>query len=435
MARRRRGSLAGLAATMATLGLLVPGLAQATPSQDDIDQAQAAADAAKMSVAQIEVELASATSQAQQATQAAQVAAEDLNQSKIELEEATATATQAKADAEKAQSDYEAGKKELASVAQTAYREGGSSLDALTPYLESDGLSQVELKQSTLETFGSAADAKMQRVAALEQVARIMSDAADKAQAAQEAATAEVQTRTDAAQSAAESAVSLQTQTQERRQVLVNELAKRENTTADLIEQRESALEAQRQAAAKAEAERAAAEVAQQQAAAAGGGSSAGGGGSSSGGGSTGGGGNTGGGGGYVPDPEPVTPVPSGGGSAAQGAIAWAKSQIGWPYVWAGEGPGWGGYDCSGLVMMAYRSQGIYLPHSSAAQYNYGYKVPLSQRQPGDLLFWSNGSSIYHVAMSLGGDSIIEAQIEGVPVGIHSIWGWGQLMPYVVRLA
>ncbi len=414
----------GLTALLVAAGMMVPALAQATPSQDDIDQAKQAEDVAKMSVAQIEVELATVTSQAQQAVQAAQVAAEDLNASKIQLQQASDTAATARADAQKAQADYEAGKKELASVAQTAYREGNSSLDALTPYLQSDGLNQIELKQSSLKSFGSAADAKMQRVAALEQVAQILSDAADKAEAAQAQATEDVQARTDAAQSAADSAVALQTQTEDRRQVLVNELAQRENTTADLIEQREAGLEAQRQAAAKAAAEQAAAaEEArrQQEAANTGGGGSAGGGG--------------GGGGGYIPPApdDPVTP-PASSGSAA-GAIAWAKSQIGWPYVWAGEGPADGGYDCSGLVMMAYRSQGIYLPHQSGLQYNYGTKVPLGQRQAGDLIFWSNGSTIYHVAIYLGGDSMIEAPTYGVPVRITSIYNWGQIMPNVVRLA
>lgn len=418
----------GLTALLVAAGMMVPALAQATPSQDDIDQAKQAEDVAKMSVAQIEVELATVTSQAQQAVQAAQVAAEDLNASKIQLQQASDTAATARADAQKAQADYEAGKKELASVAQTAYREGNSSLDALTPYLQSDGLNQIELKQSSLKSFGSAADAKMQRVAALEQVAQILSDAADKAEAAQAQATEDVQARTDAAQSAADSAVALQTQTEDRRQVLVNELAQRENTTADLIEQREAGLEAQRQAAAKAAAEQAAAaeEARRQQEAA-----------NTGGGGSAGGGGGGGGGGGYTPpasDPDPVYTPPASSGSAA-GAIAWAKSQIGWPYVWGGEGPADGGYDCSGLVMMAYRSQGIYLPHQSGLQYNYGTKVPLGQRQAGDLIFWSNGSSIYHVAMSLGGDSMIEAPTEGVPVRITSIYNWGQVMPYVVRLA
>ncbi|MDN5963320.1 MAG: hypothetical protein L0H81_02085, partial [Actinomyces sp.] len=249
---RRRGRRAtGTAAVLATLSLLIPGIAQATPSQDDIDQARAAENAAKMSVAQIEVELANVTSQAQQATQAAQVAAEELNNAKIELQQATDTATKAQDESTKAQADYDKGRQELASVAQTAYRSGGSSLDSIAPYLESDGLRTVETKQATIDTFGSAADSKMQRVAALEQVADIMKGAADKALANQQKATDEVQTRTDAAQSAAESAVALQNQTDARRQVLTEELAKKQGTTVELIQERETYLEEQRQKAAE----------------------------------------------------------------------------------------------------------------------------------------------------------------------------------------
>ncbi|WP_312350478.1 C40 family peptidase [Actinomyces sp.] len=103
--------------------------------------------------------------------------------------------------------------------------------------------------------------------------------------------------------------------------------------------------------------------------------------------------------------------------------------------MWAGEGPG---YDCSGLVMMAYRSQGIYLTHSSRVQYGQGTLIPVGAAQAGDLIFWSkNGTQggIYHVAMSLGGGRIVEAPIAGIPVRVNSIYNWGQVMPYAVRVA
>uniref|UniRef100_UPI0038B23D68 coiled-coil domain-containing protein n=1 Tax=Actinomyces polynesiensis TaxID=1325934 RepID=UPI0038B23D68 len=250
----------GLVALLAALSLFFPAVAQAAPSQDDIDRARAEENAAKMSVAQIEVELANVTSQAQQTTQAAQIAAEELNDAKIKLQEATDTATKAKEESAKAQADYDKGRQELASVVQTAYRSDGSSLDALAPYLESDGLRTVEAKQAAIQTFGSAAESKMQRVAALEQVAKIMKDAADKAVANQQEATDEVQTRTDAAQAAAESAVALQNQTEARRQVLTEELAKKENTTVALIQERQTYLEEQRQKAAEEAARKAAAQ-------------------------------------------------------------------------------------------------------------------------------------------------------------------------------
>ena len=298
----------------------------------------------------------------------------------------------------------------------------------LTPSpLSADGLRTVETKQATLNSFSASANVKMQKVAALEQVANVMNDAAIQAQAKQAEATAQVETRSAAAQSAANNASNAQAMTAARRDALVAELARKQNTTVELINQREAELEAQRQAAA-AEAARqaAAAEAARQQAAAEAARrareqqNS------------------------YTPAPAPAasydddddTPSWGGGGGgnsdAAAGAIAWAKSKLGAQYVWAGEGPG---YDCSGLVTMAYRSQGIYLTHWSQAQYSEGTRVPVSQAQPGDLIFWNwDGGNIDHVAIYLGNNQIIEAPTFGVPVRITSIYGWSAVLPYAVRV-
>ncbi|MBF0963352.1 C40 family peptidase [Actinomyces sp.] len=425
---KRRGIRAiSVTALFASLAAATPGIALAAPSDEEIARAREAENAAKMSVAQIEVELASVKSEAEVALQKAMSAAEELNGARYSLEQATQTARQAQADADKAKADYEAGKQEIASIAQTAYRDGGSSLDSIAPYLSADGLRTVETKQATLNSFSASANVKMQKVAALEQVANVMNDAAIQAQAKQAEATAQVETRSAAAQSAANNASNAQAMTAARRDALVAELARKQNTTVELINQREAELEAQRQAAA-AEAARqaAAAEAARQQAAAEAARrareqqNS------------------------YTPAPAPAasydddddTPSWGGGGGgnsdAAAGAIAWAKSKLGAQYVWAGEGPG---YDCSGLVTMAYRSQGIYLTHWSQAQYSEGTRVPVSQAQPGDLIFWNwDGGNIDHVAIYLGNNQIIEAPTFGVPVRITSIYGWSAVLPYAVRV-
>lgn len=425
---KRRGIRAiSVTALFASLAAATPGIALAAPSDEEIARAREAENAAKMSVAQIEVELASVKSEAEVALQKAMSAAEELNGARYSLEQATQTARQAQADADKAKADYEAGKREIASIAQTAYRDGGSSLDSIAPYLSADGLRTVETKQATLNSFSASANVKMQKVAALEQVANVMNDAAIQAQAKQAEATAQVETRSAAAQSAANNARNAQAMTAARRDALVAELARKQNTTVELINQREAELEAQRQAAA-AEAARqaAAAEAARQQAAAEAARrareqqNS------------------------YTPAPAPAasydddddTPSSGGGGGgnsdAAAGAIAWAKSKLGARYVWAGEGPG---YDCSGLVTMAYRSQGIYLTHWSQAQYSEGARVPVSQAQPGDLIFWNwDGGNIDHVAIYLGNNQIIEAPTFGVPVRITSIYGWSAVLPYAVRV-
>ena len=424
---KRRGIRAiSVTALFASLAAATPGIALAAPSDEEIARAREAENAAKMSVAQIEVELASVKSEAEVALQKAMSAAEELNGARYSLEQATQTARQAQADADKAKADYEAGKQEIASIARTAYRDGGSSLDSIAPYLSADGLRTVETKQATLNSFSASANVKMQKVAALEQVANVMNDAAIQAQAKQAEATAQVEARTAAAQSAANNASNAQAMTAARRDALVAELARKQNTTVELINQREAELEAQRQAAA-AEAARqaAAAEAARQQAAAEAARrareqqNS------------------------YTPAPAPAasyddddddTPSRGGGGNsnAAAGAIAWAKSKLGAQYVWAGEGPG---YDCSGLVTMAYRSQGIYLTHWSQAQYSEGTRVPVSQAQPGDLIFWNwDGGNIDHVAIYLGNNQIIEAPTFGVPVRITSIYGWSAVLPYAVRV-
>lgn len=425
---KRRGIRAiSVTALFASLAAATPGIALAAPSDEEIARAREAENAAKMSVAQIEVELASVKSEAEVALQKAMSAAEELNGARYSLEQATQTARQAQADADKAKADYEAGKQEIASIAQTAYRDGGSSLDSIAPYLSADGLRTVETKQATLNSFSASANVKMQKVAALEQVANVMNDAAIQAQAKQAEATAQVETRSAAAQSAANNARNAQAMTAARRDALVAELARKQNTTVELINQREAELEAQRQAAA-AEAARqaAAAEAVRQQAAAEAARrareqqNS------------------------YTPAPAPAasydddddTPSWGGGGGgnsdAAAGAIAWAKSKLGAQYVWAGEGPG---YDCSGLVTMAYRSQGIYLTHWSQAQYSEGTRVPVSQAQPGDLIFWNwDGGNIDHVAIYLGNNQIIEAPTFGVPVRITSIYGWSAVLPYAVRV-
>ena len=425
---KRRGIRAiSVTALFASLAAATPGIALAAPSDEEIARAREAENAAKMSVAQIEVELASVKSEAEVALQKAMSAAEELNGARYSLEQATQTARQAQADADKAKADYEAGKREIASIAQTAYRDGGSSLDSIAPYLSADGLRTVETKQATLNSFSASANVKMQKVAALEQVANVMNDAAIQAQAKEAEATAQVETRSAAAQSAANNARNAQAMTAARRDALVAELARKQNTTVELINQREAELEAQRQAAAAEAARQAAvAEAARQQAAAEAARrareqqNS------------------------YTPTPAPAasydddddTPSWGGGGGgnsdAAAGAIAWAKSKLGAQYVWAGEGPG---YDCSGLVTMAYRSQGIYLTHWSQAQYSEGTRVPVSQAQPGDLIFWNwDGGNIDHVAIYLGNNQIIEAPTFGVPVRITSIYGWSAVLPYAVRV-
>ena len=428
----------GLTALAASALLVLPQMAQAAPSEEEIAAAQAAEEATKMSVAEIEVKLAEVNASAATATQNAQIAGEDLNEARIALAAATKTADQASADADAAEAAFEEGKQQIASVAQAAYRGGGGSLDAIAPYFDSDGLRSVEAKQAGINSFSSSAEARMQNVAALEQVAKVTRDAANAARDSQQAATDEVQARTDAANRAASDAQNQASIVAAQRDSYVRELAAKQNTTVDLINQREAALEAERQEAARVAAEQAAAALeAQRQAEAADAQAPAAP--SSSDSGSSWGGDDD-----YTPpapsyeEPsyeEPSYEAPSYSYGGASTAIATAKTYLGVPYVWGGES--YGGVDCSGLTMLAWGSAGVDLPHLSRAQYGYGTHVPIGSMAPGDLIFWSsNGtqSGIYHVAIYLGDGQMIEAPTFGVPVRITGVYSWGSIMPYAVRL-
>ena len=162
---RQRRRLSAALSVSTVVALCLPTLAWAAPGDEDINRARAEEDAARMSVARIEVELATVATQAQQAQQAAQIAAEQYNGARVALDEATAAAKKAQNEADVAKAEYEKGRQEVASVAQAAYRNGGSALDSLAPYLEAEGLRTVEARQTTLTTFGNQANVKMQKVA------------------------------------------------------------------------------------------------------------------------------------------------------------------------------------------------------------------------------------------------------------------------------
>ncbi|CAB4720552.1 unannotated protein [freshwater metagenome] len=77
--------------------------------------------------------------------------------------------------------------------------------------------------------------------------------------------------------------------------------------------------------------------------------------------------------------------------------------------------------------MSAWSAGGIDLPHYSVAQYQASAPISSGQLQPGDLVFWgssSDPSSIYHVALYVGDDMIIQAPRTGRPVEEVSLYYW-----------
>jgi len=136
-------------------------------------------------------------------------------------------------------------------------------------------------------------------------------------------------------------------------------------------------------------------------------------------------GGGSGSGGSGAPAPPSSFPKVAASGGAAK-AVAYAKAQVGKPYVYGASGPS--SFDCSGLTMMAWAQAGVSLPHSSSAQYGATRHISSSQLQPGDLVFYY--SPISHVAIYVGGGMQVAATHTGDYVrlqALHSgITGYGR---------
>jgi cell wall-associated NlpC family hydrolase len=115
-----------------------------------------------------------------------------------------------------------------------------------------------------------------------------------------------------------------------------------------------------------------------------------------------------------------AAPPPTAPGGA--GAVQAAESQVGVPYQWGAASPKGSadpGFDCSGLTMWSWGQVGVGLPHYSGAQMGDSAPVPLSDLQPGDLLFYGPGGDD-HVAMYVGGGQMVEAPHTGASVWVTS---------------
>ncbi len=99
-------------------------------------------------------------------------------------------------------------------------------------------------------------------------------------------------------------------------------------------------------------------------------------------------------------------------------AFDWARTQYGKPYEYGGTGPG--GYDCSGLVMEAYRHAGIDLPRTTGEMLQSPLLVRVSRPEKGDLAFYGPG----HVELYAHGDWTFGAHAPG------QIIGWIQFGPW-----
>lgn len=472
--KRSRAFRSTVAVVLASMVLSANPVAFADgPSQDDINKSKQKEASTSASIASLEARLATLKANTENATMKAQIATEDYLQSLDALNKAKAATAAARAKATAATKQTHQARKSLSDVVVQTYQDGGNPFDIVSPYLTGRSLGDIASQKAALDRAGENTDAKLQKVQALQSVATTMEGIAAQKESAQRTATQKTEATKNAAQAAANAARAAQSQATSQRANLISQLAAQRNTTVALETQRQEQLEQAEQNRKNEEARKQAQQAAAQakakeeqekqneakaketasptpsqpdpqpsqtatpepapsqsttpepapspsetsQPAPA-----------------------------PAPEPEPApaptpepdpepepdpTPAPSGG---ADVAIAKAYTFIGVDYVWGGES--YSGVDCSGLAMLSWAAAGVSLTHSSRAQYWEGTHVSLDSVQPGDLIFWSSdgsAGSIYHVAIYLGNDQMIEAPTFGVPVRVTGV-RYSGIMPYAVRL-
>ncbi len=406
-----RGAIAAFVALAAILGCVTSASADhhpnPYPTKAQVQAAQAAVAKKAGAVATIQAELVAANTRLQIAGDRAGAAAEAYNGAVWQLGQAKAATAQAAAAARAAQARVDAQRSTIAAMVAQTYQDG-SELNGITALMGASSPSDVMNRWGALDSVSSSMQAHFDAYTALNGLAAAAKQKAASALKAQQKLTVIAAARRDAAASAAAGAQMESNAIAVQRTQLIAALAKAQQISITLASQRQSALEQTAKARAEAAARARAIAAAKAAAAAAAAAAKAANGDDS--------------GGGYVPPSNgPIFPVaPT---AAAARAIAFAKAQLGEPYVWAAAGPN--SWDCSGLTMMAWRQGGVYLPHFAAAQYAEIQHVGLGDLRPGDLVFWGpTPGTIHHVAMYLGDGMIIQAPHTGAYVDIESMYAW-----------
>ncbi|WP_052681488.1 C40 family peptidase [Saccharothrix sp. ST-888] len=359
------------------------------PSADHVAQAEADATVKAGSSAAIEARLTAAQTELADAGRAAEQAVEAYNGAQARLAKARTESAAAARRAAAAEVDRTDAAERAAQLAAETYRQGTSAeLSAINALLGSKGPRAAGDQATAVGVAGARTREILDTATAAVAAAARTSAAAHEAEQAAVRATEAVREAKEQTQRRLAAQQAQVAEIADRREHLLAELAAARNTAVELERQRREALESIAERAAE-EAARAAAEAVA-----------------------------------AAPNPSADSAWSAGG---AEGVIAFARSKIGLPYIWGGEGPA--GYDCSGLTMMAWQRGGKPLTHFAATQYAESTPIGYHQLRPGDLVFWTHtgrAADIYHVAIYIGDDQMIEAPRPGMAIKQASLWIMGR---------
>lgn len=378
----------------------------AVPSQQQVDEAAAAASTKRQSVAEIQEDLVSANARVIQAGHDAEIAAEDYNGARWRLQQARAEHAEATAALEQAKADVAEQRASIAVLVADSYQRG-ADLSTATVLLSKEGPEGIMNRVGVARAAEDSMQVRFESFKKAQDVADAAQRRTAKAEAVQESLLRKAESARNAAAGAAAQAQAYSTQLTQQKASLSQELAQAQSISVGLAKKRQAGLERQAaEQAAAIERARQAKTASRSQSApttkkdddrSESSGSV-----------------------GSAPK-EAADPQPTGAG--VQAAISYAKSKLGLPYRWGAAGPS--SFDCSGLTMMAWRAGGKSLPHYSAAQYSSSTPISRAELRPGDLVFWGSSTGrIHHVALYLGGGQILHAPRTGQPVRIDSIDYW-----------
>jgi cell wall-associated NlpC family hydrolase len=401
------------------------------PSRSDVQKAEQRAEGAADDVDAIQAQIDTANANLEAAAVAAQQAAEAYNGAVWRLQEARKSERQAERVSRTTARALADVKHDYRDALLTSFVGGSPELNAFSAMLDSDGLSTLMDREATAGIVQGEFEEKRTAYEAAASDAQDAEQAAEDAAAEAEDAAADARAAKDDAEAAVAAAAAAADSVAAEKARLLGRMARLQGISLALAEERQAALEQQAQEQAALEAQQLQEQQAQEQAEqeaeeqaeleaeeppaedaddADDAGDDE---------------GETEPPADTEPDePDDPAPPPSDEGGAAA-AIAFARAQIGEPYVWAAAGPD--SWDCSGLTMGAWSAGGTSLPHYSVAQYDQSTPISASDLRPGDLVFWgssSNASSIYHVALYAGDGMIIHAPRTGRPVTLESMYYW-----------